>query len=51
MENEIWLEKYRPSTLEEVHGNEDVIERLKIIAEEGNVPHMILVVRLGLKRR
>eukprot|EP01015_Nassula_variabilis_P015103 TRINITY_DN2260_c0_g1_i2.p2 TRINITY_DN2260_c0_g1~~TRINITY_DN2260_c0_g1_i2.p2 ORF type:complete len:175 (-),score=40.32 TRINITY_DN2260_c0_g1_i2:62-586(-) len=43
MSDEIWLEKYRPKTLEEVQGNPDTITQLKVIAEEGNVPHMILV--------
>lgn len=40
--NEIWLEKYRPKTLDEVTGNHEAILQLKRIAEEGNVPNMIL---------
>ena len=40
--NKIWLEKYRPKTLEEVEGNNKTIQHLKYIAHEGNVPHMIL---------
>ncbi|KAL4430093.1 hypothetical protein ABPG74_013540 [Tetrahymena malaccensis] len=40
---EIWLEKYRPRTLDEVQGNEDALIKLRTIAEEGNVPNMILV--------
>ena len=40
----IWLEKYRPQTLEEVQGNEESINTLKTIAAEGNIPNMILVV-------
>jgi len=40
---EIWLEKYRPRTLEEVQGNTETITQLKCIAQEGNIPNMILV--------
>ena len=43
---EIWLEKYRPRTLEEVQGNTETITQLKCIAQEGNIPNMILVVSL-----
>ena len=34
--------RYRPKTLDEVEGNEDSIFKLKKIAEEGNLPNMIL---------
>ncbi|EPZ36200.1 Replication factor C subunit 2 [Rozella allomycis CSF55] len=37
-----WLEKYRPKVLADVVGNEDIISRLKVIAKQGNMPHMIL---------
>ncbi len=43
MAEEIWLEKYRPQTLKEVQGNEDALQKLRRIAEDGNVPNMILV--------
>jgi len=48
MSDIIWLEKYRPQTLEEVHGNEESINTLKTIAHEGNIPNMILVVRIPM---
>jgi len=44
MSDEIWLEKYRPKTLDEVQGNVETINQLKCIAIEGNIPNMILVV-------
>ena len=44
MADEIWLEKYRPKTLDEVQGNVESINQLKLIAIEGNIPNMILVV-------
>lgn len=37
-----WVEKYRPKVLDDVVGNEDTIERLKVIARDGNMPHMII---------
>lgn len=36
------MEKYRPITLEDVVGNEDTIDRLKVIARDGNMPHIII---------
>mmetsp|Transcript_15744 Transcript_15744/g.34111 ORF Transcript_15744/g.34111 Transcript_15744/m.34111 type:complete len:344 (-) Transcript_15744:438-1469(-) len=36
-----WVEKYRPSKIEEIVGNEDAVSRLKKIAEDGNMPHLI----------
>jgi DNA polymerase III, gamma/tau subunits len=37
-----WVEKYRPHTLNDVVGNEETIERLKLISQDGNMPHMII---------
>lgn len=37
-----WIEKYRPSTLEEVVGNLEIISYLKIIGLQGNLPNIIL---------
>lgn len=36
------MEKYRPVFLDDVVGNTETIERLKIIAREGNMPHVII---------
>ena len=36
------VEKYRPVYLDDVVGNTETIERLKIIANLGNMPHMII---------
>ena len=36
------MEKYRPIFLNDVVGNEETVERLKIIARDGNMPHMII---------
>jgi len=38
---ELWVEKYRPKSLEEVVGQEEIIERLKAYAKTGNLPHLL----------
>jgi len=38
------VEKYRPRVLDDVVGNSDTIERLKVIAKDGNCPHLIISV-------
>ncbi len=37
-----WVEKYRPLEIKDIVGNVEAVSRLQIIAEEGNVPNMIL---------
>ncbi|CAH2353198.1 replication factor C subunit 4 [[Candida] railenensis] len=37
-----WVEKYRPHKLDDIVGNEETVERLKLIANDGNMPHMII---------
>lgn len=37
-----WVEKYRPVLLDDIVGNSDTVDRLKVIAEDGNVPHIII---------
>ncbi len=38
---DVWTEKYRPDTLDEVVGQEDIIERLEAFVEEESVPHLL----------
>ncbi|WP_290623571.1 MULTISPECIES: replication factor C small subunit [unclassified Archaeoglobus] len=38
---EIWVEKYRPRTLDEVVGQDEVIQRLKGYVERKNIPHLL----------
>ena len=37
-----WLEKYRPKNLDDIVGNNETINRLKIIGKYGNMPNIIL---------
>ncbi len=41
MEAEIWVEKYRPKTLDEVVGQDEVIKRLKSYVQRRNIPHLL----------
>ena len=38
---EIWTEKYRPKTLSEVRGQEEVVSRLKAFVTSKNMPHLM----------
>lgn len=38
---DVWTEKYRPDTLSEVVGQEEIIERLRAFVEEESIPHML----------
>jgi len=39
--NEIWIEKYRPKTLDDIVGQSQIIERLRSYARSGNMPHLM----------
>lgn len=38
------VEKYRPTKVQDIVGNAEAVSRLQIIAEEGNLPNLILAV-------
>ena len=40
------VEKYRPQLVKDIVGNAEAVGRLQVIAEEGNLPNVILSVSL-----
>ena len=42
--DDLQLEKYRPQYIHEIVGNTEAVARLQVIAEEGNMPNVILAV-------
>ena len=46
-----WVEKYRPKKLEDIVGNEETVERLKLIVQDGNMPNMIISGLPGLVKQ
>ena len=45
---QIWTEKYRPKTLDEIVNQRHVVERLKAWVKEGSIPHMIFAGPAGV---
>ena len=39
-----WVEKYRPTKVCEIVGNDDAVSRLQAIANDGNTPNIIFAV-------
>lgn len=40
-EKMIWVEKYRPRTLEDIHGHSDIIHVLNNFIDKGELPHLL----------
>lgn len=40
-ENAVWTEKYRPSTFDDVVGQDEVVKRVRAFVEQGNMPHLL----------
>src|SRR6056297_2032053 len=38
---EIWIEKYRPETLDEVKGQDDIVDRLQSYIAQDDLPHLL----------
>jgi replication factor C small subunit len=38
---EIWIEKYRPQTLDDIHGQSEIVERLQSYIAQDDVPHLL----------
>ena len=46
-ENTLWVEKFRPGTLDGYVGNEHIIEKVKIYLKSGDVPHLLFYGNAG----
>ncbi|GAB6879731.1 hypothetical protein JCM17823_20050 [Halorubrum gandharaense] len=45
---EIWIEKYRPQTLDDIHGQEGIVERLQSYIEQDDIPHLLFAGPAGV---
>ena len=45
---DIWVEKYRPKILDDIVGQDNIIERLKAYVKTKNVPHLIFAGPAGI---
>jgi len=41
MTSSIWTEKYRPTTFEEIKGQEEIIAKIKAFVQQKNMPHLL----------
>lgn len=47
MSNSLWVESYRPTTLEGYVGNQHILEKVKIYIQNEDVPHLLLYGQAG----
>ena len=45
--NTLWVEKYRPTTLDTYIGNEHLKSKVSIYLESGDLPHLLLYGKAG----
>ncbi|KAI5180506.1 replication factor C subunit 2/4 [Nematocida sp. AWRm80] len=43
-----WIEKYRPYKLDQIIGNQTVVELFRVFAVEGNMPHLVITGTPGI---
>jgi len=44
----IWIEKYRPSRLADIVGQDEIVERLSSYVKSGNLPHLLFTGNAGV---
>ncbi len=47
-ENLIWIEKYRPQKLEDIVGQDGIVERLRSYVKSGDLPHLLFTGSAGV---
>jgi len=45
--NTLWVEKYRPSSIDTYIGNEHLLDKVSVYLESGDLPHLLLYGRAG----
>ncbi|MFB6171980.1 MAG: replication factor C small subunit [Haloarculaceae archaeon] len=45
---EVWIEKYRPQTLDDIRGQERIVERLQSYIERDDLPHLLFAGPAGI---
>ena len=45
---EIWIEKYRPATLDNIYGQEDIVDRLQSYIDRDDLPHLLFAGPAGV---
>ncbi|MFB6142281.1 MAG: replication factor C small subunit [Halorientalis sp.] len=46
--DEIWIEKYRPESLDDIVGQETIVERLRSYVERNDLPHLLFSGQAGI---
>ena len=47
VENRLWVEKYRPTKLEDYVGNDSIKSKVKVYLQSGEIPHLLLYGKAG----
>ena len=47
MSNTLWVEKYRPTILDNYIGNEHLKDKVSVYLESGDLPHLLLYGKAG----
>ena len=45
---EIWIERYRPKSFDEIYGQDAIVARMKAFVQRNNVPHLLLAGPAGV---
>ena len=48
MSSSLWIEKYRPQTLDEIVNQSEIVSRMKKFVKERNIPHLLFVGPAGV---
>ena len=46
-ENTLWVEKYRPTELENYVGNDSIKGKVEVYLQNGDIPHLLLYGKAG----